>query len=315
MKIRWGFLGAGWIATTALAPAVHAAANATLQAVASRNPNRSMALAPITVHNSYDELIADPRIDVIYISLANHQHCEWSIKAINAGKHVLCEKPFAINSDEAQQMATAALVNDRILVEAIWNRWHPRFARMVQLVKSGSIGELQTIESAFSFPGTLASNYRLNPEMGGGSLFDVGPYQIHPWAALAGVDVKFNISSLVQNIGSTGVDLTTQVSGVLNNNITVNALASFEREEAQKLLISGSLATIEFVGQEAFTSWKSQSTLRINDSLEEFAPVDPYQLMVEGMGARLNGAQSWLPPLRESIRVMQILDQVRLAAV
>jgi xylose dehydrogenase (NAD/NADP) len=312
MRTRWGFLGAGWIASTALAPAVHAASNAILQAVASGDRKRSMSLEPITVHNSYDELLADPQVDAIYISLANQMHCEWSIKALNAGKHVLCEKPLAINSTEAKLMADAALANDRLLVEAVWTRWHPRFARMNDLVRGGTIGELRAIDSAFTFMGSLAGNYRLAPEMGGGSLLDVGPYQFHTWVALAGADAELNISSLIRNLGLTGVDLTTQIMGVLNNDVEIEVITSFERAEEQRLLITGTLAQMECVGNDAFTSWKSASTLRIDEIQEEFAPIDPYQVMIENFGARINGEQSWVPSLSESIRVMQILDQVHL---
>jgi xylose dehydrogenase (NAD/NADP) len=312
MTTRWGFLGASWIASTALAPAVHGASNAILQAVASRDPRRAIALKPKTVHNSYVELLADPQVDAVYISLANHLHSEWSIKALNAGKHVLCEKPFATNSAEARLMADAALANDRFLVEAIWTRWHPRFARMVDLIQSGTIGELGAIDSAFTFPGSLDGNYRLAPEMGGGSLLDVGPYQVHSWVALAGLNADLKISAIERNIGSTGVDLTTKVSGFLNNAVAINAITSFERAEEQRLLITGSLAKIEVIGNEAFTSWNSTSALRIGDSQQEFAPIDPFRVMIEGMGARINDEESWLPSLGDSIRVMELLDQVRL---
>jgi xylose dehydrogenase (NAD/NADP) len=312
MTTRWGFLGASWIASTALAPAVHGASNAILQAVASRDPKRAIALESITVHNSYNELLADPQVDAVYISLANHLHSEWSIKALNAGKHVLCEKPFATNSAEARLMADAALANDRLLVEAIWTRWHPRFARMVDLIQSGTIGELGAIDSAFTFPGSLDGNYRLAPEMGGGSLLDVGPYQVHSWVALAGLNADLKISAIDRNIGSTGVDLTTKVSGFLNNAVAINAITSFERAEEQRLLITGSLAKIEVIGNEAFTSWNSTSALRIGDSQQEFAPIDPFRVMIEGMGARINDEESWLPSLGDSIRVMELLDQVRL---
>jgi xylose dehydrogenase (NAD/NADP) len=314
MTTRWGFLGASWIASTALAPAVHNASNSTLQAVASRDPKRSKALEPLTVHNSYDELLADPQVDAVYISLANHLHCEWSIKALNAGKHVLCEKPFASDSAEVQLMIDAAMANDRLLVEAIWTRWHPRLARVVDLVQSGTIGELRAVDSVFTFPGSLDGNYRLAPEMGGGSLLDVGPYQVHTWIALAGVEAELKILSVNRNIGSTGVDLTSQINAILDSDIKIKALTSFERPEEQRLLITGTLANIDCVGNKAFTSWNSASTLQIGNKLEEFEAIDPFQLMVENFGARINGEESWLPSTRESLRAIELLDQIRLSS-
>jgi predicted dehydrogenase len=312
MSIRWGFLGAGSIATKALTPAVHAAKNATLQAVASRDVIRSQSLEPVKVHSTYQDLLDDPEIDAVYISLANHQHCEWSIKALQAGKHVLCEKPIAMDAKEATLMADAAKENNRMIVEAVWTRWHPRFVRMVELVHSGAIGEIKAIEASFTFPGTLEGNYRLAPEMGGGSLFDVGPYPLHAWSALTQGNLKMKINSVQRNIGLTGVDMTTRIDATLNGSIAVDALTSFEREEEQLLLVTGSLSSIENVGNDAFTSLRSPSVLKVGDSLENFAPVDPYQLMVENFGAQIKGEASWILPIEETIRVMEILDEIAL---
>ena len=312
MSIRWGFLGAGYIATKALTPAVHAAKNATLQAVASRDVIRSQSLEPVKVHSTYQDLLDDPEIDAVYISLANHQHCEWSIKALQAGKHVLCEKPIAMDAKEARLMAEAAKNNNRMLVEAVWTRWHPRFIRMVELVQSGAIGEIKAIDASFTFPGSLEGNYRLAPEMGGGSLFDVGPYPLHAWSALTQGNLKMKINSIQRNTGPTGVDMTTRIDATLNGSIAVNALTSFEREEEQQLLVAGSISTIENIGNDAFTSLRSPSVLKVGESLENFAPVDPYQLMVENFGARINGEESWILPIEETIRVMEILDEIAL---
>lgn len=310
MNIRWGFLGAGYIATNALAPAVHSAKNATLQTVASRDVIRSQSLEPVRVHSTYQDLLDDPDIDAVYISLANHQHCEWSIKALQAGKDVLCEKPIAMNAQEARLMADAANENNRMLVEAVWTRWHPRFIRMVELVHNGAIGEIKTINAAFTFPGPLEGNYRLLPEMGGGSLFDVGPYPLHAWSALTQGNLNMTINSVERNMGSTGVDMTTRIDATLNEHIAAHALTSFEREEEQELLVTGSLSSIENIGRDAFTSFKSTSVLRFGNTLESFAPVDPYQLMIENFGAKINGETSWILPINESIRVMEILDQI-----
>jgi predicted dehydrogenase len=311
MSIRWGFLGAGSIATKALTPAVHGAKNATLQAVASRDAIRSQSLEPVKVHATYQDLLDDPEIDAVYISLANHQHCEWSIKALQAGKHVLCEKPIAMDAKEARLMAEAAKNNNRMLVEAVWTRWHPRFIRMVELVQSGAIGEIKAIDASFTFPGSLEGNYRLAPEMGGGSLFDVGPYPLHAWSALTQGSLKMQINSIQRNTGSTGVDMTTRIDATLNGSIAVNALTSFEREEEeQQLLVAGSISTIKNIGNDAFTSLRSPSVLKVGETLENFAPVDPYQLMVENFGARINGEESWILPIEETIRVMEILDEI-----
>jgi predicted dehydrogenase len=311
MTIRWGFLGASWVASTALVPAVADADNATLYAVASRDPERSQKLNPTKVHASYEDLISDPEIDAVYISLANHLHLEWATKALNAGKHVLCEKPLATSYAEAKVMSDAAAANDKLLVEAVWTRWHPRFERMVELVRNGDIGELRNIESAFTFTTTFTENYRLIPEMGGGSLLDVGPYQAHIWAALTPKDADLKIQSAVANLGPTGIDLTTQVIATLDDSVSVSASTSFEQDEKQALLISGDSGKIEFPQGQAFTSWKEASSIQIGDHVENFAPVDPFTLMIEAVGRRINGEPVWLPSLRESLWVMDALDKIK----
>jgi len=310
--IKWGFLGASWVAGKALVPAVKAAPNASLYAVASRDPKRSQAFEPTKTYNTYEELISDPKVDAIYISLANHLHLNWTLAALNAGKHVLCEKPLAISHADAKQMAEVAQQNNCLLVEAIWTRWHPRFIRMVELVESGAIGQLNSIESAFTFIRELDDNYRLNPTMGGGSLLDVGPYQAHVWVALTGSNSNFAVTTATQNIGLTGVDLTTEVVAKIDDQVKVSALTSFEQAEAQRLVISGDDGKIEFPSGQAFTSWNEESSLRVGDKEEKFAPVDPFSLMIEGIGRKIQGDSVWLPSMAESLYVADVLDKVKI---
>jgi len=309
--ITWGFLGAGWVATKAVAPALHSARNARLDAVASRDRSRSEALGPQRIYERYEDLLADPGIDAVYINLANHQHCQWTIAALAAGKHVLCEKPLALNYVQAQMMAEVAKKYDRVLVEAVWNRWHPRFCRIVELVNAGDIGILNRIESSFCFPAEIENNYRLNIEMGGGSLLDVGIYQTHLWRALIHGEPELNIESLTENIGVTGVDLTTEIVGKLNSTIEVRTLSSFEMPEKQELVISGDLATIECPGNDAFTSWNKPSLLNIGDHFEKFAPVDPYRLMIENVSAFILGESAWIPAISHSLHIAKMLDQIK----
>jgi predicted dehydrogenase len=307
---RWGLIGAGWIATTAIAPAMHAAANTVIQGVASRDPERSKELNPITVHDSYDALINDPLIDAVYISLPNHLHCEWTLKALKAGKHVLCEKPFAMNAAEVELMIQTAKECDRLLVEAVWARWHPRMVRAIELVKSGEIGQVVSIDASFTFPASIEGNYRLSPEMGGGALFDIGVYPLHAIAAIVGDSANFEIENCETNFGPTGIDLTTKWHMKINVSITVNALASFEMPENQSLVIKGEKQTITFVGSQAFTSWNSLSTLQIGDATEQFEAVDPYRVMIEDFSKKVQGEKSWVLPLETSLWVQRVVVQL-----
>ena len=310
-KIRWGLIGAGWIATKAIAPAMHAASGAIVQAVASRDPARSRALNPVTVHESYQALINDPLVDAVYISLPNHLHCQWSVAALNAGKHVLCEKPFAMDSTEVELMVKTARGNDRLLVEAVWSRWHPRMARLVDYVKAGNIGKLLSIESSFTFPASIDGNYRLSPAMGGGALFDVGVYPLHAMAALVGDNAQMEIEGCDVTTGPTGIDLTSSWQMRFAGSITAQGVASFELPENQSLIVHGEKESVELVGKEAFTSWHNPSQLRLGDHFEEFESVDPYQLMIENFGKRMQGQESWVLPLETSVFVQRALDQLR----
>jgi len=302
---RWGLIGAGWIATTALAPAMHAAENTVIQAVASRDPKRSKALNPITVHESYEALINDPLVDAVYISLPNHLHCEWTVKALKAGKHVLCEKPFAMNVAEVELMIQTAKECDRLLVEAVWSRWHPRMIRGIKLVKSGAIGQINSIDASFTFPASIEGNYRLSKEMGGGALFDIGVYPLHAIAAIVGDNAKIELEKCDVNPGSTGIDLTTNWQMRINDSINATGLASFEMPENQLLVIKGEMGSITFVGDQAFTSWHSPSALKIGDVVEKFEAVDPYMLMIENFGKKTQDAESWVLPLETSLWVQR----------
>ena len=309
--IRWGLIGAGWIATKAIAPAMHATPNAIVQAVASRDPKRSQSLNPITIHNSYEALINDPAVDAVYISLPNHLHCEWTVKTLNTGKHVLCEKPFALNAAEVEEMIKASCDSNRLLVEAVSSMWHPRMARLIEYVKNGSLGELISIDSSFTFPGEIEGNYRNSPDMGGGALYDVGVYSLHAIAALTSEKATAIIESCDKKIGATGVDLTSKWQMRIDDSITANGLASFEAPENQRLVVNGTKQSIELVGSQAFTSWHSPSRLQIGDSFEDFEAVDSYALMLESFGNRVNGLESWVLPLEASLKVAKMLDQLR----
>ncbi|CAB4939608.1 MAG: hypothetical protein F2840_04080 [Actinobacteria bacterium] len=314
MTIRWGFLGAGWIATRAMAPAVHAAQGARLHAVASRSAERSAGLEPGIVHPSYDRLIEDPSVDAVYICLANDQHLEWAIRALAAGKHVLCEKPLGLDAGEARRMAEAAVFADRLLVEAVWTRWHPRFRRLAELVGSGALGEITAIDSAFTFPGQIDGNYRADPRKGGGALLDTGGYQVHAWADFTGGAQIVEVERANSSTGPSGVDLTTEVTAVVDGVIRATALSSFEQPEAQHLRVLGSDVLAATGIGPAFTAWREETTLIIGDHEESFAPVDAYQVMVEQVSARIEGREAWIVPMSDSIRVAEVLGAIRSAA-
>ena len=310
MTVNWGFLGAGFVASRGLAPAVHASRGAHLYAVASRDEQRSATLEPEIVHATYDDLLADERVDAVYISLSNSQHIEWVTKSLEAGKHVLCEKPLGLNAVETAAMFDTAARNGRLLIEAVWGRWHPRFARMVQLVTTGAIGDIQHIETAFTFTSEMTDNYRLSPSMGGGALLDVGCYQAHAWVALTKGAADFSITELVRILGPTGIDLTTDVNVRINNNVTAHAVSSFALPSKQQFIVSGTRGQISTESGESFTTWNEVSSLLVNDVLEEFPITNAFVEMVENVSRLIDGEDGWIVSSADSIRVAQILDTI-----
>lgn len=310
MSVNWGFLGAGFVASRGLAPAVHLARGANLYAVASRDEQRSATLEPERVHATYDDLLADDRVDAVYISLSNVQHLEWVTKSLDAGKHVLCEKPLALNASQAEEMFDCASRNGRLLVEAVWSRWHPRFSRIVDAVASEAIGDLEHIETAFTFTSEMTDNYRLNPSMGGGALLDVGCYQAHLWVALTGGANDLDIRKLSRVIGPTGVDLTTDVSVHIDDSITARSVSSFEMPDHQQIVVRGSKGQVSTETGESFTTWNEECSLRVNDVLEQFPSTNAFVEMVENVSRVVVGDEGWIVPSADSVRVAQILDAI-----
>jgi xylose dehydrogenase (NAD/NADP) len=311
VTVRWGFIGAGYVASRAMAPAVHAASGAELYAVASRDAARSAELEPTVVHNSYSDLIDDPNVDAVYISLTNVQHKEWVIAALEAGKHVLCEKPLALNAEEVRIMLNAAERHQRMLVEAVWTRWQPRMKRMAELIQRGDLGDVLSISSAFTFQGDLTGNYRSDPTMGGGAVLDVGCYQAHLWLIFLGETVDFALQNVERTVGPTGIDLTTSVQATLNESIRADALCSFDMAPEQRIAVTGSASSMHTGDGEAFTLWKQDATLIIGNTVETFAPDDAFSLMVQDVSAAIRGESSSVFPASSSLRVAEILDSIQ----
>ncbi|RPJ21936.1 MAG: gfo/Idh/MocA family oxidoreductase [Chloroflexi bacterium] len=189
--LNWGLLSTANI-NRALIPPLQVSKRNHLLAVASRTQESADKYAREQkiprAHGSYEALLADPEIDVIYNSLPNHLHAEWTIKAVEAGKHVLCEKPIALNVDDVDAIKSAARKHERVVMEAFMYRHHPQTLKVQELVKSGSLGALKLIRGSFSYILNREGNIRVDPSMGGGSLWDVGCYPISYARSVIGKD-------------------------------------------------------------------------------------------------------------------------------
>src|SRR5438270_8381120 len=180
-KVRWGVLSTADIGTGQVIPAMQQGTYCEIAAIASRSLEKARAAAAQLgipkAYGSYEELLADPEIDAIYNPLPNHLHVPWSIKALEAGKHVLCEKPIAMTSTEAQKLADAARQYPHLKVmEAFMYRFHPQWQQARQMVNEGKIGELRTVQSFFSYYLVDTNNIRNIAEVGGGGMMDIGCY-------------------------------------------------------------------------------------------------------------------------------------------
>ena len=313
MSVNWGFIGAGVVATKALAPAVRSARNANLYAVASRDISRALNLSPSCVYDNYDELINDPKVEAIYISLPNNVHASIASRALLAGKAVLCEKPLTMNYQESEELVRVAKASNSLLVEAIWFRWHPRLIKACEQIKAGVIGEITQIDAAFTYVNNNKDNYRFDPALGGGALLDLGPYPLHLIASLFGSKARVELLTVNQDIGPSGVDLVTTGSALINGSVRFNFNLSFVGQLSQEITISGSKGKIKFLEGQAFTNWNEPSTLLVNDEIYSFESVDAYQLMVEAVSDVILGKPAWIPPHSESLFVMDLIDQIRLS--
>jgi predicted dehydrogenase len=187
--VKWGIVSTADINRKVI-PGAHASGKVDLVAVASRDRARAEAYAREweipRAYGSYEELLADPEVEAVYISLPNTLHAEWSIKALEAGKHVLCEKPFTRHPEEVEASFDAAERNGRLLSEAFMYRHNPQTAKLVELVRDGAIGELRLIRSAFSYGLYDQENIRLRTDVEGGALMDVGCYNVSGSRLLGG---------------------------------------------------------------------------------------------------------------------------------
>ncbi|MBB4301411.1 putative dehydrogenase [Rhodobium orientis] len=325
-SVRWGVLGFAGIAKMALIPAIQSAKNASLVAVASRRPTEvkpeSMGLPGIRVLD-YDALINDPDIDAVYIPLPNSLHAEWAGKALDAGKAVLCEKPLAMNADEAIQLLEQSKKVGRPMMEGFMYRFHPQHARVKQLIAEDAIGDIQEVRAhlcvdMMSPPD--ASNVRFIPELGGGALLDMGCYVVSVCRMVFGeepltatvrwhVDPRFGVDTNLAAI----LEFAEGRKGIVSCSFSGNSQGSYT--------VVGNKGSIEVPrGIIPGLDTRVSETLVIlcdgdgGRQEETIAAVDQYSLMVQAFSeAILEGKPAPLP-LEDSVANMRVLDAMARSA-
>jgi predicted dehydrogenase len=310
-KFRWGFIGAGMIAKKALYPAISKSSVGEIYAVASRDRDRAMTISPKgLIYTDYDEMLADPNIDGVYISLPNAFHLPLAIRAMKAGKHVLCEKPLGMNAAEVREAMAVSEQTGKMLIEASWNRWHPRSKRVQEIVASGKLGKLTRIRTAFTYDGLDEDNIRLDPKIGGGILYDLGPYSTVAPLWITGFPEVTDLE--VQTVWhSGGVDETTRVNYKVGG-VTAETVASSNIPVSLWMIIEGTNGSVRTGGSDSFNNCNTPSTLEIEingvESIEHFEACDPYQLMADAFVNKVQGGSDWVMPLSESLRFAELFD-------
>ena len=261
-------------------------------------------------------VLRDDQVEAVYISLTNETHLRWITAALEAGKHVLCEKPITLDARECRAAFDAAAAADRLLVEAAWTQWHPRSRRAEALMASGDLGPTRSIDAIFTFDGVPDDNYRLDVARGGGALLDVGPYLLRP--ATRWEPGSWTVEAVERQVSATGTDLRTSADLTAADGANAHVVASFVDPEHQLLTVRGAALTLTW-GSPAFTTWRDVATLEISDGdrswTESFPACDAYQLMVAAVSRRIRGdTDAYVVEEDETVRCMELIDLVSTAA-
>jgi xylose dehydrogenase (NAD/NADP) len=308
--LRWGILGGGSrISRKAVAPAIEASRRGELAAVASRGPDGSDA--------PYADLLARADIDIVYVPLPNGLHLRWVQAALAAGKHVLCEKPLGMDAAEAEELFAAADAADRVLVEAYMTPFHPRTEAMVRLVDDGTLGELRSMRSAFTFPlvHERPTDHRLDPVLGGGASLDVGIYCTAPMLRAAGREPVAVAACATWE--APRVDRTLSSFLDFGEGLSGAFAASFELAPFQRLELIGTAATI--VADLAFNPAMAPAAFAVvqldgSTTITSFDGASAYLAMVEHVSAVVLDGATARHGRPESLAVARTIDRARAAA-
>jgi xylose dehydrogenase (NAD/NADP) len=314
-KLKWGVLGAARV-NERLLPAIIEANNSELVAIASRRAGAAKAtlekyasgnINSVKCYEDMDAFISDENIEAIYCPMANNEHAEWAMKAINAGKHVLIEKPMALTVADIEALEAASIKNKVKVMEGFMYRFHPQHERVKEIVESGLIGDVLTCKASFSFLMRPARMYRIGNgvEDGGGAMWDIGPYAIHSLRWAFGLNCGLEPKSVIAHakLNDVGADLVT--SGVLDFGNDIEGRArfgsfdiSFERSRKSEYEIIGTKGWLKCHAAWVFQNDVPVITWALEDGRsaeERFAPSNHFTLEVEHFsGCVLNNMAPYL---------------------
>lgn len=323
--VTWGILSTAAIGTERVIPAMQQADTCNIQAIASRNLQRAQQVAAeqgiAQAYGSYEALLADPAIEAIYISLPNDMHVDWSSRCLEAGKHVLCEKPIALNTDEAR---TLLAVRDRtgfLIEEAFMVRHHPQWARVREIIDSGEIGDLVAVQCAYSHFLDDPNNIRNDPDKGGGALYDIGSYAI-TISRLVFDSEPVRVMALLERDSRYGTDcMTSALLQFAQGHACFTVSIQATRQQHAHIIGTKGWIRADFpFAHPVATACKlyigdSSCMGAMHSRVEELPAVNQYTLQGERFSRRIRGEAAPHWPLETAISNMQVIDALFESAI
>lgn len=331
--VVWGVLGASHFARMAAIPGMQLAPNVVVRALASRsldNATRAAAASGVPrAYGSYEQLLADPEIEAVYNPLPNHLHVEWSIAALRAGKHVLCEKPIALRAAEVEELAKVSRETGKLLVEGFMIHHHPQWELVSSLIASGRIGQPRAIQTAFSYTNHDLSNIRNRKDAGGGALYDIGGYAITTARSIFGAEPK-RVAAVSESDPTSGCDRLT--SAVLDFGVGhANFVVGTQHVPHQRVHVFGTRGHIEvpipfnapydrsckvyvddgFVGAPNFTVAEDSDERR---EVHVLPPANHYTRQWQSFSEAIRGGTPIRYDVQNSLRNMRVVDALFRAA-
>jgi predicted dehydrogenase len=313
-KLKWGVLGTANIAKKAVIPGILSSENGELYAIAGRKTEKceefNKLFNPEKIFYSYDELLMDGNVEAVYIPLPNALHLEWVLKALKSGKHVLCEKPLGLDEVEVKKMFAVAREEDRVLIEAFAYIQNPLIKKMKEVVDSGEIGELKSMNSTFTFDLTSRlNNIRWDKDLGGGAMYDLGCYTLHLSRYLADSAVKDIKSTLIR--AEKAVDVTTSFIIEFENGVHAVSHVSFNEAFSMRFEVNGTKGTLmtpytfNGKGNLLYQIKKGNETKEIM-----IESPDNYMLEVDHFAEVVNGKASEILTADDSFENARIIKQI-----
>jgi predicted dehydrogenase len=294
-KVRWGVLGAARIGLNRVIPAMQNGALSEVTAIASRDLAKAQAAGLPKAYGSYEELLADPDVDAIYNPLPNHLHVPWTIRAAEAGKHVLCEKPIAMDASEARTLIEVRDRTRKKIGEAFMVRVHPQWLRAREMVRSGEIGNLRAVSGFFSYNNQDPKNIRNIPEYGGGGIMDIGCYPITMTRFLFGEEPS-RVIALMERDPEMGTDrLTSAMMEFPSGQGTFTC--STQLNPYQRILAVG-------------TKGKVELEIPFNPTPEQFDGMNQFTLQGDAFSRAILEDTEVPVPLEDSVHNMEVIDAV-----